>query len=92
MDTNKEIEMLKEMLNDEVKLSAILQDGLETIVEVTGDDRYSGDTAIGIAQETLEAIAHFRKGNSKVASITNLRKILLKQLTDLTKQNKNEDD
>ena len=63
MDTNKEIEMLKELLNNEAKLSAILQDGLETIVEVTGDDKYSADTAIGIAQETLEAISHHRKGD-----------------------------
>jgi hypothetical protein len=63
MDTNKEIEMLKELLNNEAKLSAILQDGLETIVEVTGDDKYSANTAIGIAQETLEAIAHYRKGD-----------------------------
>jgi hypothetical protein len=63
MDTNKEIEILKERLNDEAKLSAILQDGLETIVEVTGDDKYSAHTAIGIAEETLEAIAHYRKGD-----------------------------
>ena len=51
------------MLNNEAKLSAVLQDGLETIVEVTGDDKYSAHTAIGIAQETLEAIAHYRKGD-----------------------------
>ncbi len=70
MDTNKEIELLTEKLNNEAKLSAILQDGLEAIVEmslresiVTGDDRYCADTAIGIAQETLEAIAHYRKGD-----------------------------
>ena len=63
MDTNEEIELLTEKLNNEAKLSAILQDGLETIVEVTGDDKYSADTAIGIAQETLEAIAHYRKGD-----------------------------
>lgn len=37
MDANKEIEFLTEKLNNEAKLSAILQDGLETIVEVTGD-------------------------------------------------------
>ena len=63
MDTNKEIEMLKELLNNEAKLSAVLQDGLETIVEVTGDDKYSAHTAIGIAEETLEAISHYRKGD-----------------------------
>ena len=63
MDTNKEIEFLTEKLNNEAKLSAILQDGLETIVEVTGHDKFSADTAIGIAQETLEAIAHYRKGD-----------------------------
>lgn len=46
-----EIRRLEEKIKDEQQLSAILQDALECIIEVTEED------AKKIAQETLEAIA-----------------------------------
>ena len=51
---NKEIEQLNNRLNNEAQISAILQDALECILEVTDDD------ARTIAEETLEAIAEYR--------------------------------
>ena len=54
---NKEIERLNQRLNDEAFASSMLQDALECILEVTDDD------PVTIAQETLEALAHYRKGD-----------------------------
>ena len=51
---NKEIERLNKRLENEAHKSAILQDALECILEVTDDD------ARTIAEETLEAIAEYR--------------------------------
>ena len=51
---NKEIERLNKCLENEAHKSAILQDALECILEVTDDD------ARKIAEETLEAIAEYR--------------------------------
>jgi hypothetical protein len=51
---NKEIERLNKRLENEAHKSAILQDALECILEVTDDDPRT------IAEETLEAIAEYR--------------------------------
>ena len=56
---NKEIERLTKCLENEAHRSAILQDALECILEVTDDD------ARTIAEETLEAIAEYRNWEDK---------------------------
>ena len=56
---NKEIELLNKRLANEAQKSAILQDALECILEVTDDD------ARTIAEETLEAIAEYRNWEDK---------------------------
>ena len=56
---NKEIERLNNRLNNEAQISAILQDALECILEVTDDDPRT------IAEETLEAIAEYRNWEDK---------------------------
>jgi hypothetical protein len=56
---NKEIERLNKLLENEAHKSAILQDALECILEVTDDDPRT------IAEETLEAIAEYSNWEDK---------------------------